>query len=577
MTQYSVEGAVAVIGLSGRFPGAPDLDRYWENLRDGVCSLRDFTADELLAAGVPQEEVRRAEYVPTKGWLADADRFDHALFRFSRTDAAVLDPQHRLLLETAWSALLDAGLDPYAPPARTGVFAGGSITEHMFAARSAHQVGDPVGDLQTRILTDREFLAPWISYRLGLDGPSIGVQTACSTSLTAVHLAVQALMLGECDTALAGGVAVDAVEPRGYHCQKGGIYAADGRCRPFDEGASGTVPGNGVGLVVLRRLEDALADGDPVRAVIRASAVTNDGAGKVGFTAPGVQGQTRAITEAWAAAGLEPAQAQYLEAHGTGTELGDQVEIAAAAAAFHAAERGGIALGSVKANIGHLDAAAGIAQLAKTVLMLENRLLVPSPGVTRPHPDLARSPFRLVLQTSEWQVPADGVPLRAGVTSLGIGGTNVHVVLEEAPPPHRATRPRTAHVFTGEAMGALRLPGRTADAADGTGNDGAQDGERQGQEKDVSLEHALSALVIDTLGLSGPEALHQSYILAGGDSLHAVDLLIGMGDRFGIDVPITRFLEDVPLSELLRRIAADAEADPLGDLIDEVERGTPPR
>ncbi|TFV29621.1 polyketide synthase [Streptomyces sp. T1317-0309] len=287
MTQYSVEGAVAVIGLSGRFPGAPDLDRYWENLRDGACAPCAISQ----RTSCWRRECRRrrsgarSTYPPRAGSPMPTASTMPSSASAGRT--AVLDPQHRLLLETAWSALLDAGLDPYAPPARTGVFAGGSITEHMFAARSAHQVGDPVGDLQTRILTDREFLAPWISYRLGLDGPSIGVQTACSTSLTAVHLAVQALMLGECDTALAGGVAVDAVEPRGYHCQKGGIYAADGRCRPFDEGASGTVPGNGVGLVVLRRLEDALADGDPVRAVIRASAVTNDGAGKVGFTAPG--------------------------------------------------------------------------------------------------------------------------------------------------------------------------------------------------------------------------------------------------------------------------------------------------
>ncbi|MFI6107830.1 beta-ketoacyl synthase N-terminal-like domain-containing protein [Streptomyces sp. NPDC051310] len=415
------EGAIAVVGMSGRFPGAPGLAAYWANLRDGVCSLADFDAP--------------AHEVGSKGLLADADRFEAGLFGFNATEAAALDPQHRLLLETAWAALEDAGYDPLRAPARTGVYVGGSPTEHMLAAATDRALAARIGATQVRILTDREFLAPWISYRLGLDGPSMNVQTACSTSLTAVHLAAQALLLGECDTALAGGVSVDSVRRAGYVHVEGGIFSPDGRCRPFDEKAGGTVPGSGVGVVVLRRLEDALADGDPVRAVVRGSAVTNDGSAKVGFTAPGVDGQTAAITDAWAAAGLDPAQAQYLEAHGTGTELGDRIELAAAGAAFADARgRGaGIGLGSVKSNIGHLDAAAGIAAFVKTVLMLEHGTLAPTVNVTAPHPALASSPFHLVTRAAPWPRPADRPGRLAGVTSVGIGGTNVHVVLEEAP------------------------------------------------------------------------------------------------------------------------------------------------
>ncbi|RSM77997.1 hypothetical protein DMH04_34115 [Kibdelosporangium aridum] len=428
----ALDGQIAIVGMSGRFPGARNLNEYWANLRDGVCCVSDFTASELLADGESEEAIAHPDYVPAKGYLADADRFEAGLFGFNRTEAAALDPQHRLLLETAWSALEDAGYDPAQGPARTAVYVGGSPTEHMLAAATDPSMTAAIGAMQVRILTDREFLAPWVSYRLGLDGPSMTVQTACSTSLAAVHLAAQALMLGECDTALAGGVSVDCVGKRGYVYTEGGIFAPDGRCRPFDQKAAGTVPGNGVGVVVLRRLEDALADGDPVRAVIRGTAVTNDGATKVGFTAPGVDQQTAAIVEAWSAAGLDPAAAQYLEAHGTGTELGDRIELAAASAAFKGARDVGI--GSVKSNIGHLDAAAGVAALIKSVLMLEHRTLAPTVNCDGPHPELQseNTPFHLVDERTEWPRPADG-PRLSGVTSVGIGGTNVHVVLAEAP------------------------------------------------------------------------------------------------------------------------------------------------
>ncbi|MFE5816934.1 beta-ketoacyl synthase N-terminal-like domain-containing protein [Streptomyces sp. NPDC056479] len=474
---HELESAVAVVGMGGRFPGAPDLDTYWANLRDGVCSLSAFTEKELLADGADPAELRNPAYVPAQGYVADADRFEAELFGFGRGEAAALDPQHRVLLETAWSALEDAGYAPLDAPSRTGVYVGGSPTEHAMAAGTDPALAASIGALQVRILTDREFLAPWISYRLGLQGPSMTVQTACSTSLTAVHVAVQALLLGECDMALAGGVSIGSVRRQGYVHYQGGIFSPDGRCRPFDEKAAGTVPGSGAGVLVLRRLEDALADGDPVRAVIRGTAVTNDGAGKVGFTAPGVDQQTAAITEAWAAAGLEPSAAQYVEAHGTGTELGDRIELEAASAAFAggtAAGGGlgvGIGIGSVKSNIGHADAAAGAAALIKTILMLEHATLAPTVDVTRPVAALRNSPLRLVTEAREWPSRA-GLPRLAGVTSVGIGGTNVHVVVQEAPErrsrasaaPQPVVLPLSARTETQLSLLADRLATRLREA-----------------------------------------------------------------------------------------------------------------
>ncbi|MFF2013565.1 beta-ketoacyl synthase N-terminal-like domain-containing protein [Streptomyces sp. NPDC058195] len=657
----AADSAVAVVGMSGRFPGAPDLDAYWANLLDGLCSVTDFTEEELIADGADAREIRGRDYVPAKGHLADADRFDAELFGFNRTEAAALDPQHRLLLETAWAALENAGRSPLGGTSRTGVYVGGGPTEHMLAAQTDPRLAASIGALQVRILTDREFLAPWISYRLGLEGPSMTVQTACSTSLTAVHLAVQSLLLGDCDTALAGGVAVDAVHKRGYVHQQGGIYSPDGRCRPFDERAGGTVPGNGVGVVVLRRLCDALADGDPVRAVIRGSAVTNDGATKVGFTAPGVDQQTAAVVEAWTAAGLDPADAQYLEAHGTATALGDRIEAAAATAAFKGAlGTGRIGIGSVKSNIGHLDAAAGVAALIKSVLMLERATLVPNADPGRPHPELGfdDSPFHLIGRTAAWPEPEHG-PRRSGVSSVGIGGTNVHVVLEEAPPRAAAGEPdarggaevlllsaRTREdlsVLAGRLAKALRAPDapsladtaytlhrgraplavrgyvRAGDragaaelldglAAGGPGGLGGPDplgeawlaggpvaregggrrvalpsypfaGESHGayrlgavapggpetEQRDPSagLEQGVRALLAEALGLGPADAddPEMTYFAAGGDSLTAVHLVGCLRDDFGLDVPITLFLEQLTLHEMARQIIATGEGD----------------
>ncbi|WP_447039994.1 beta-ketoacyl synthase N-terminal-like domain-containing protein [Streptomyces sp. DSM 118878] len=680
------DSAIAVVGMSGRFPGAPDLDAYWANLRDGVCTITDFTEAELLADGADPAELRGAQHVPAKGYLADADRFDAELFGFNRTEAAALDPQHRVLLETAWAALEDAGHDPLAVPVRTGVYVGGSPTEHMLAAHTDRRLAASIGAMQIRILTDREFLAPWISYRLGLEGPSLTVQTACSTSLTAVHLAAQALLLGECDTALAGGVSIDTIRRQGYVHHTGGIFSADGRCRPFDERAGGTVPGSGVGVVVLRRLSDALADGDPIRAVVRGSALTNDGATKVGFTAPGVEQQTAAIVEAWAAAGLAPSAAQYVETHGTATELGDRIELAAATAAFASAPPAGTGIGSVKSNIGHLDAAAGVASLIKAVLMLEHATLAPTVNVSRPHPDLSldASPFHVVDRATPWPLPPEG-PRRAGVSSLGIGGTNVHVVLEEAPTRSlsaRATATPTAgaeilplsartetalRALAARLAKALRAPeapsladtaytlrmGRTpmdvrayvlasdpAEAADrltalaegqawSDGGEGPDldslrglgelwlkggsapwpenPGEGEGRrvslptypfagesfgaltlthtptqptqletapaaatttDDDPDLTAGVVALLAEALGLEGPVGPDTTYFAAGGDSLTAVHLVGRLRDDFAIDVPITVFLEELPLQELAKRIVASREQDAAEDSLD---------
>jgi acyl transferase domain-containing protein len=445
------ERAIAVVGMSGRFPGARSVGEYWANLRAGVCSLRDFTRDELLADGADPALLDRPGYVPAKGYLDGADRFEAELFGFTRREATVLDPQHRLLLEAAWGALEDAGRDPLEVGLRTGVYVGGGTSEHMIAALSDPGADADLGALNVRLLTDKDFLAPWISYRLGLEGPAMAVQTACSTSLTAVHVAAQALLLGECDLALAGGVAVDTVVREGYLHQTGGIMSRDGRCRPFSAEADGTVRGNGVGVVALRRLEDAVADGDPVHAVIRGTAVTNDGGGKIGFTAPSERGQQAAMTEALAAAGLGAAAVGYIEMHGTATALGDRIEVAATAAAYAAA--GQVRIGSAKSNLGHLDAAAGVAGLMKAVLMVRHGEFVPTANVSRPHPELAleSTPLRIALATEPWTT-RDGAPRRAAVSSIGLGGGNVHVILEQAP---AAAEPAGA----GEPAGPAR-PGR---------------------------------------------------------------------------------------------------------------------
>ncbi len=437
MSQETMGSEIAIVGRAGRFPGAPDLEAFWRNLAAGVESIVFFSPEELRAAGVPEEVLRDPAYVPACGWLAGAELFDAPLFGMSPREARTTDPQHRLFLECAWEALEDAGCDPARFPGLVGVFAGSSLSRYMLAVHADPDLGPTLDPYQLAIGNDKDFLATRVSYKLGLEGPAFTVQTACSTSLVAVHLACQSLLSGECDLALAGGVAAAWQQEHGYQWTEGMVSSPDGHCRAFDERGQGTVAGQGVGIVVLRRLEDALEAGDEVRAVIRGSAINNDGSRKVGFTAPRVEGQARAIRAAQVVAELDDARRiTYVEAHGTGTPLGDPIEIAALTRAFRATTRetGFCAIGSVKTNIGHLDAAAGVAGLIKAVLALEHRQLPPSLHCETPNPkiDFAASPFFVNRELRDWPAE-DGEPRMAGVSSFGIGGTNAHVVLEEAP------------------------------------------------------------------------------------------------------------------------------------------------
>jgi amino acid adenylation domain-containing protein len=433
----SDENAIAILGMAGRFPGARDLDQLWDNLRQGVESIRSLNDEELLAAGVLPATLHDPQYVRSGGFLEEIDLFDAQFFGYSAREAALLDPQQRLFLECAWEALESGGYDSLRIGGPVGVYGGVSTNSYyFFYLFSRSDLLNLPGASQVFVGSDKDFLCTRISYELGLRGPSVGVQTACSTSLVAVHLACQGLLNGECDMALAGGASIK-VPRAGYFHQPGGILSPDGHCRAFDAGAGGSVPGSGVGVVLLKRLEDALADGDPVRAVLRGSAVNNDGALRVGFAAPSVEGQSAAIAEALALARVDPGSIGYVEAHGTGTALGDPIEMAALTRAFRTgtSRKGFCAVGSVKTNLGHLDAAAGVAGLIKTVLALEHREIPPSLHFQAPNPgiELAESPFYVNAALTPWET--EGGPCRAGVSSFGMGGTNAHVVLEEAPEP----------------------------------------------------------------------------------------------------------------------------------------------
>ncbi len=334
----SAGSGIAVVGMSGRFPGAASVEAFWHNLREGICGTTFFSPEELAAAGVDAAELADPRYVRAAGMLGDADLFDAELFGLNPREAEVMDPQQRVFLECAWAALEDAGYDPQRFPGWIGVYAGAGIGKYLWmnVARSPAALA-AVGTFQAMISNDKDYLSSQVSYRLNLRGPSVGVQTACSTSLVAVHLACQALLCFECDLALAGGVSISTPERHGYLYQEDGLSSPDGYCRPFDARAVGTLRGNGAGIVALRRLADALADGDRVLAVIKGSAINNDGAAKVGYTAPSVAGQAEVIAAAQAVAGVEPATIDYVEAHGTGTRLGDPIEVAALAQVFGAA------------------------------------------------------------------------------------------------------------------------------------------------------------------------------------------------------------------------------------------------
>ncbi|GAA1920358.1 type I polyketide synthase [Streptantibioticus ferralitis] len=440
---------VAVVGMAGRFPGAEDIDAYWRNLRDGVESITRLAEEELLAEGIERAEFERPEYVPAAPLLDGPDLFDARFFGFSAREAALLDPQQRLFLECAWHALEHAGIDP-ATVRSGGVFAGANMPAYLMSNLLGGRrivLDSTVFELQ--IHNDKDYLATRTAHQLGFTGPALSVQTACSTSLVAVHEAAQSLHTGACDVALAGGVCVRVPHRVGYRYERGLIYSPDGHCRPFDAEAQGTVFGSGVGVVVLKRLTDAVADGDRVLAVLKGSAVNNDGSDKVSYTSPSVTGQERVVLQALRAGGVDARTVTAIEAHGTATPIGDPIEINALTRAHRHStqDTGYCAIGSVKSNIGHLESAAGIASLIKAVLQLQHRELAPSLHFRTPNPriDFGATPFRVNTERVAWE-PGD-VPRRIGVSSFGIGGTNAHVVLEEASAACTAPEP----VATGPA------------------------------------------------------------------------------------------------------------------------------
>ncbi|HKU73634.1 MAG TPA: MupA/Atu3671 family FMN-dependent luciferase-like monooxygenase [Pyrinomonadaceae bacterium] len=437
------EDDIAVVGLAGRLPGAKDLHEFWRNLCDGVEAIRFFSDEELLQFGANPETLKQPNCVKAKAIIENVDMFDAAFFGFTAREAQISDPQQRIFLECSWEALEDAGYDPEAYPGKIGVYAGSGFSSYMTVIAANPEIARGLGTYRTLIGNDKDFLATLVSYKLNLRGPSVVIQTACSTSLVAVHVACQALLNGECDMALAGGISIRLPEKGAYLYQEGGILSPDGHCRAFDAEAEGTVSGNGAALVVLKRFADALKDGDNIRAVIKGSAVNNDGAAKVGFTAPSIGGQVQVINQALDVSGVDAQTISYIEAHGTGTALGDPVEVTALTKALGAktSKRGFCAIGSLKTNVGHLDVAAGAASLIKSILMLQHKKLPPSLHFQRPNPkiDFANSPFYVQTHLAEW---TSETPRRAGVSSFGIGGTNAHVIVEEAPARERTNASR---------------------------------------------------------------------------------------------------------------------------------------
>jgi len=438
----SSEDKIAIVGMACQVPGAPDLETFWQNVINGVDSIEQLSDDELRAAGVSESLIKDPQYVRSGGFVAEVDKFDAGLFRCTPREATVLDPQHRLLLECAWHALEHAGHGQLASKIQTGVYAGVANSDYYNTlVRPTVDPQDPSSAYQALLSGERDFATTRLSYYFNLSGPSLDVQTACSTSLVAVHLACQSLLSGECDLALAGGAAVRMPQRIGYLYEEGMILSPDGRCRPFDTRSNGTTVGNGAGLVVLRRLDDALADGDTIHAVIRGSAVNNDGSRKIGYTAPSIEGQSGVVLEAQLVAGVAANSIGYIEAHGTGTRLGDPIEVTALTEAFRRSttSRGFCALGSVKSNIGHLDIAAGVIGLIKAALVVSRGMIPPTLHFSESNPTLSldTTPFYVPRAAQTW--PATTVR-RAGVSSFGIGGTNAHVVLES----HEDKRPLTS-------------------------------------------------------------------------------------------------------------------------------------
>ena len=427
---------VAIIGMAGRFPGADSIAELWRNLLAGREGITRFAAGEL-SPSIPAQLRCHPRYVPVRGVLADADRFDAAFFGIPSREALLMDPQQRVFLELCWNALEDAGVDSQRFAGSIGVYAGTSNNGYRKLVESRADLVQAAGEFATMLANEKDYVATRVAHRLDLTGPALSIHTACSTSLVAVAQAWYALMSWQCDLALAGGINIMVPQASGYLPVEGGMESEDGHCRPFDAAANGTVFSSGGAAVVLKREAEALADGDTIYAVIRGVGVNNDGGDKASFTAPSVRGQAAVIAQALASAGVDAASIGYVEAHGTATPLGDPIEVTALTRAFRQ-QTAAIQfcwLGSVKGNLGHLNAASGVAGLIKASLVLHHGQIPATAHYRTPNPeiDFATSPFKLADRLIEW--PRGEQPRRAGVSLFGVGGTNAHVILEEAPLP----------------------------------------------------------------------------------------------------------------------------------------------
>jgi acyl transferase domain-containing protein/thioesterase domain-containing protein/acyl carrier protein len=579
---------IAVVGMAGRFPGAPDVDALWRRVADGDDCLVTLSRDELLAQGVPPHTLDDPDYVRRAGVLDDLEAFDAGFFGVGKRDAAIMDPQHRHFMECCWEALETSGHVPDTFDGAIGLFAGcGFDTYMLYNLLTNESLVQQVGMFLLRhTANDKDFLATTVSYRLDLRGPSVNVQTACSTSLVAVHLAVQSLLSFECDIAIAGGSTIQVPHRVGYTYQEGEVLTPGGVCRAFDERSDGTVLTNGAGAVALRRLSDAIGDRDPILAVIKGSAINNDGQRKVGYLAPSVDGHADVVKEALAVAGLSAREIQLLEAHGTGTSVGDPIEVAALTEAFRATtpDVGFCRLVSTKPNIGHLDTAAGVASLIKVIQAMRHETLPPLANHTAPSPllDIERTPFVLSAEPTPWPGRA---PRRAGVSSLGVGGTNAHVVVEEAPTaaPTPAAAPEQLIALSATDAATLEETARRlADALEGSPAANLADvaftlarGRRAMAQRRVVVAtdtmHAIDLLRdVDrnrVASARAPDAAPKVAFMFPGGGAHYVGMAAGFDERFDVfhaavqeGVTLLRTRHEIDLEPLLR---PDADADSL--------------
>lgn len=508
---------IAIIGMAGRFPGADDLNEFWDVIANARDTISFFDETELDSLGVDPSKFADKSYVRARGVIRDPEYFDAELFGIAPSEAEMMDPQHRIFLEIAWSALENAGYDPDTYGGAIGLYAGAGFNSYLVMKLTT----DPSfiheeNALQHLFSNDKDYVATRVSYKLNLRGPSVNVQSACSTSLVATHLACQSLISGESDIALAGGIAVRVPQRAGYWYQRGSIFSPDGHCRAYDAQAAGTVSGNGGGAVVLKRLEDALKDGDHIYATIKSTAINNDGSRKVGFTAPSVEGEASVIATAQAMAEIDPSTLRYIEGHGSGTALGDPIELEALSKVFRTKtdRKQFCAIGSAKANIGHLDTAAGIAGLIRAALSIKHAKIPPSANFTEHNPriDFANSPFYVPEKICDW--PSDAFSRRAGISSFGIGGTNAHLVLEEAPPQQRTEPSGRPRLVVLSAASAAALAARRTDL-----------GEHLAREPSSSLDDVAFTLA------AGRTALEHRCAFVASDTSDAVDLLRGEDSR----------------------------------------------